>query len=103
MIPMAAAGSARRMQKLASLLVAFLVAAIAAPLLAAQPADVLIRHATIVDVAQGSLLPGQAVATSGDRIVAVGPDAEVASPQSLREEIRIMHKLALDGYDHAKP
>jgi predicted DNA-binding transcriptional regulator YafY len=34
-------------------------------------------------------------------ILRYGPDAEVVAPQSLREEIRIMHKLALDGYDHA--
>jgi predicted DNA-binding transcriptional regulator YafY len=36
-------------------------------------------------------------------ILRYGPDAQVVSPQSLREEIRIMHKLALDEYDHAKP
>lgn len=94
---MAAAGSARRMQKLASLLVAFLVAAIAAPLLAAQPADVLIRHATIVDVAQGSLLPGQAVATSGDRIVAVGPDAEVAKAWKARSTIDAKGRYLIPG------
>ncbi|MGH8190951.1 MAG: helix-turn-helix transcriptional regulator [Rhodanobacteraceae bacterium] len=32
-------------------------------------------------------------------ILRYGPDAEVAAPQSLREEIRIMHKLALDEYE----
>ena len=36
-------------------------------------------------------------------ILRYGPDAQVVAPQSLREEIRIMHKLALDEYDHAKP
>jgi predicted DNA-binding transcriptional regulator YafY len=36
-------------------------------------------------------------------ILRYGPDAEVVAPRSLREEIRIMHKLALDTYDHAEP
>ncbi|HET7611426.1 MAG TPA: WYL domain-containing protein, partial [Rhodanobacteraceae bacterium] len=36
-------------------------------------------------------------------ILRYGPDAEVVAPQSLREEIRIMHKLALDGYEQAAP
>ncbi len=34
-------------------------------------------------------------------VLRYGPDAEVVAPQSLREEMRIMHKLALDEYDHA--
>jgi imidazolonepropionase-like amidohydrolase len=41
-------------------------------------ADLLIRHVTIVDVEHGRLIGGQAVATSGDDIVAVGSDASVA-------------------------
>jgi predicted DNA-binding transcriptional regulator YafY len=36
-------------------------------------------------------------------ILRYGPDAEVVAPQSLREEIRIMHKLALDGYEQSSP
>lgn len=47
--------------------------------LAAERADVLIRHAAIVDVANGRVIADQAVATSGDRIVAVGADADVAA------------------------
>ena len=45
---------------------------------AQSPADVLIRHATIVDVEHARLIADQAVATSGDRILAVGPDGEIA-------------------------
>ncbi|MCL7713620.1 amidohydrolase family protein [Stenotrophomonas mori] len=41
-------------------------------------ADLLIRHATVVDVAHGRLLPGQAVAIRGDDIVAVGDDTLLA-------------------------
>ena len=42
-------------------------------------ADVLIRHVTIVDVEHGRPIADQAVATSGNRIVAAGDDATVAS------------------------
>jgi imidazolonepropionase-like amidohydrolase len=45
---------------------------------AQSPADVLIRHATVVDVEHARLIADQAVATSGDRILAVGPDAAIA-------------------------
>ncbi len=41
-------------------------------------ADVLIRHATIVDVEHARLIRDQAVATTGGEIVAVGGDAEIA-------------------------
>ncbi|HEU0277084.1 MAG TPA: transcriptional regulator [Rhodanobacteraceae bacterium] len=36
-------------------------------------------------------------------ILRYGPDAEVVAPPSLREEIRIMHKLALDAYQSGHP
>src|ERR1044072_8746367 len=45
---------------------------------AQNPADVLIRHATVVDVEHARLIADQAVVTSGDRILAVGPDGEIA-------------------------
>lgn len=46
---------------------------------AAAPAqDIILRQATIVDVANGRLRPGQAVAISGDTIRAVGPDRAIA-------------------------
>ena len=44
---------------------------------AQSPADVLIRHATIVDVEHARLIADQAVVTAGDRILAVGPDGEL--------------------------
>jgi hypothetical protein len=43
-------------------------------------ADLAIRGVTIVDVTDGSLSSGQTVLIEGDRIVAVGPVAEVAVP-----------------------
>ena len=56
---------------------------VAAPLLASSAhaqsrADVLIRHATIVDVEHARLIADQAIVTSGNTILAVGPDAEIA-------------------------
>jgi len=54
------------------------VALIALPAAARDRADVLIRHATVVDVEHGRLIPDQAVATSRDQIVAVGRDADIA-------------------------
>ncbi len=52
---------------------------LAAPALAGrQQADVLIRHATIVDVEHGRTQAGQAVAIRGADILAVGEDATLA-------------------------
>lgn len=45
---------------------------------AREAADVIIRHATVVDVEHARTIPDQAVVTKGDRIVAVGDDREVA-------------------------
>lgn len=48
--------------------------ALAAP----RSADVIIRHATIVDVAGARTVPGQAIVVRGGDIVAVGADARIA-------------------------
>ncbi len=62
-----------------SLLALILAAASLAPSPAAAQsrADLLIRHATIVDVEHARLIADQAVVTSADKILAVGPDAEI--------------------------
>src|SRR5688572_15844748 len=44
-----------------------------------EKADVLIRHVSVVEVEQARIRSGQAVATKGDRVVAVGKDAEIAA------------------------
>jgi imidazolonepropionase-like amidohydrolase len=65
-----------------------------APLSAAtQEADVLIRHATLVEVGSARLLIDQAVATRGDRIVAVGSDRDISSSWRARQT-----KQAQGGY-----
>ena len=46
----------------------------------AQPADLAIRGATVVDMTDGSLLPAQTVLVAGHRIVGVGPADEIAVP-----------------------
>ncbi len=45
----------------------------------AEPADLLIRHVSVIDTAQGRTTPEQAIAVRGGEIAAVGPDAEIAA------------------------
>lgn len=60
-------------------------------------ADVLIRHATIIDVAAGQVRPGQAVATVGERIVAVGDDAAMAKQWRARHTIDAGKRYLMPG------
>lgn len=82
-----------------TLLAAALAALVLAPLPAAAKdrADILIRHATIVDVEHARLIPGQAVATSGDRIVAVGSDAEVTKQWSAKRTVDAGNRYLIPG------
>jgi imidazolonepropionase-like amidohydrolase len=62
---------------------------LAAALLAAGSAqaagpDLLIRHATVVDVRTGALLPGRTVAVRGKDIIAVEPDARAGGLHAAR-------------------
>lgn len=45
---------------------------------AAERVDLLIRHASVIDVAAGRVVPGRAIAVRGDTIIASGPDAAIA-------------------------
>lgn len=69
-----------------SLIAALAVFLAATPVIAAD-ADLLLRHVTIVDVEKGILVAGQAVATAGDTILAVGPDAEIAAEWQAAETV----------------
>lgn len=76
------------------------VAAIASvpSLVAAQSrADVVIRHATIVDVEHARLISDQAVASAGDRIVAVGKDADVARSWSAARTVDAQNRFLIPG------
>lgn len=54
-------------------------ALVSPPAVAQSQADLLIRHATVVDVERGRVIADQAVVTSGNAIVAVGADAAIAT------------------------
>lgn len=84
------------MKKLVSVLLAGLALL---PLSAAakERADLIIRHATIVDVAGVRLITDQAVATRGDAIVAVGGDAEVAKAWTARRTIDGGNRFLIPG------
>ena len=78
----------------AALLVALPLTSLAA---APNHADLMIRHATVVDVEHGRLIPDQAVATSGDRIVAVGKDAEIAKGWSAKQTVDGAKRYLIPG------
>jgi imidazolonepropionase-like amidohydrolase len=84
------------MKKLACIVAAGL-AALPHPASARDRADLLIRHATIVDVANARLIPDQAVVTKGDTIVAVGRDGEVAKAWTARRTIDGGNRFLIPG------
>jgi imidazolonepropionase-like amidohydrolase len=69
----------------------------AAPTSALDRADLLIRHATVIDVAGGRTVPDQAIAISGDSIHAVGPDAALSSRFRARRTIDASGKYVMPG------
>jgi imidazolonepropionase-like amidohydrolase len=82
---------------IARLALATLLCSLPYQALARETADVLIRHATVVDVEHARLLPDQAVATVGEKIVAVGADAKVAKAWSGRRQIDGAGKFVIPG------
>lgn len=71
--------------------------AVAAPAAAREQADLLIRNATIVDVAHGKLVRGQAVAISGDTIRAVGPDGSIGRRFTAKSQVSAAGKFVMPG------
>ncbi|MGE4459389.1 MAG: amidohydrolase family protein [Stenotrophomonas sp.] len=72
--------------------------ALASPALAARlDADVLIRHATVIDVEHARTLPGQAVAIRGGDIVAVGADATLAGQWRARRTLDARDRYLIPG------
>jgi imidazolonepropionase-like amidohydrolase len=69
----------------------------ASPAAARDSADLLIRHATIIDVAGGRAVPGQAVAIVGDTISAVGSDAALARRFEARSTVDATGKFVMPG------
>nr|WP_179220928.1 amidohydrolase family protein [Sphingomonas laterariae] len=70
-----------------------------APALAAprQQGDVLIRHATIVDVEKARTVPDQAIVTRGGAIVAVGPDKAIARDWAAPRTLEAAHRFVIPG------
>ncbi len=60
-------------------------------------ADLLIRHATLVDVEHGRLVPNQAVATRGDQIVAVGNDGTIAAAWRAGKNVEAKGRYLIPG------
>ena len=77
-------------------LLAALIAA-ASPAAARDRADLLIRHATVIDVAGGRTVADQAVAIAGDTIRAVGPDAALASRFAVTRTVDATGKFVMPG------
>ena len=80
----------------------FLVMAVAAamaatPAIAAERADLLIRHATIVDVAGGKTLAEQAIAVRGGDIIDVGEDAALSGRYEATHSIDASGKFVMPG------
>ena len=83
----------------AGLLFALLLPPVAA---AAEPADLVVRHATVVTVdAQRRVIADGAVAIQGGRIAAVGPAAEIASRYEGRETLDAGGGIVLPGLVNA--
>ncbi|WCM28548.1 amidohydrolase family protein [Sphingomonas sp. QA11] len=64
---------------------------------AREQADVLIRHATVIDVEHARTIPDQAIATRGEKIVAVGDDAEVAKAWGAGREVDGKGRFLIPG------
>ena len=75
-------------------------AAAAGLLAAAAPAsaeDLLIRHATVVDVSAGRTIANQAVLVSGDTIRAVGPDQAIARRHTAAQQVDARGRFVMPG------
>jgi len=83
--------------KIALIALSAAVSLLSFPAAAQQTADVLIRHAMVVDVEHARIVPDQAVATAGDRIVAVGKDADIAKAWSARRQVEGKGRYLIPG------
>jgi len=64
---------------------------------APQTADVLIRHAVVIDVEHARAIPGQSVAIRGDAIVAVGPDAAMQAQWTAARQVEAAGRYLIPG------
>ena len=86
------------LKNLASLAAFFLALAMPANMVRAEErGDVIVRHVNVVDVAGERIAGDQAVVTRGDDIVAVGPDAAIASQWQAGRSIDGSGKYLIPG------
>jgi imidazolonepropionase-like amidohydrolase len=71
--------------------------AAAAPAAAREQADLLIRHATVIDVASGKTIANQAIAVAGDTIRAVGPDGHVSRRYAAKSSVDATGRFVMPG------
>jgi imidazolonepropionase-like amidohydrolase len=71
--------------------------ALAAPAAARERADLLIRNATIVDIARGKLVPSQAVAITGNTITAVDRDRSMGRRFTAARQVDASGKFIMPG------
>ena len=69
----------------------------AAPAAARERADLLIRHATVIDVASGKTIANQAIAVAGDTIRAVGPDGAVSRRYTAKGNVDATGRFVMPG------
>ena len=71
--------------------------AAAAPAAAREQADLLIRHATVIDVASGKTVANQAIAVAGDTIRGVGADGSLSRRYTARSNVDATGKFVMPG------
>jgi len=71
--------------------------ALAPSAFAAEQADLMIRHATVVDVEHASTVPDQTVVVRGQDIVAMGSDRAMRKAWKAREEVNGKGRYLIPG------
>lgn len=84
------------MRKLLALAAA-LSGLISGPAAAKAAADLVIRDATLIDVAAGKALPRRSIAVRGDTIVAVGPAAAIERRYAARQTVDASGRYVMPG------
>lgn len=70
---------------------------LATPAFSAEQADLIIHHATVVDVEHARTVPGQSVVVRGDDIVAVGDDRAIARAWTAPHRIQAKGRYLIPG------
>ena len=70
---------------------------LATPAFAAEQADLIIHHATVVDIEHERTVPGQSVVVRGDDIVAVGDDQAIARAWTAPQRIEAKGRYLIPG------